>query len=261
MKIIKMATDTTNASMLVPPSFANTLPKFDPKKDNWSHWYERLEIHMEECDVTEEKMKRAVLLKAIGLETYSIVRSLCHPKKPNVVKYDDLITHLKRQYAPPVIVFRERKTFGESAKNENESVVEWHARVRKLACTCEFGTDFDKFVLNQFVCGLSGSIFDRLCEEDETLTMTNALKKAMAFETRERARISSEVNYLHSRQSHQRTNGTNSGQSKKRCSHCGWHTHRSEACKFKDSKCHACGSIGHLKSVCFKSKKIKNRFC
>uniref|UniRef100_A0A1I8M7E8 Uncharacterized protein n=1 Tax=Musca domestica TaxID=7370 RepID=A0A1I8M7E8_MUSDO len=42
------------------------------------------------------------------------------------------------------------------------------------------------------------------------------------------------------------------------CSHCGWRNHKSQACKYKDSKCHSCGKIGHLASVCYNKKRSVN---
>lgn len=42
------------------------------------------------------------------------------------------------------------------------------------------------------------------------------------------------------------------------CEHCGWKNHKSNACKFKKAICHACGTVGHLATVCSKKKNKKS---
>ena len=63
-------------------------------------------------------------------------------------------------------------------------MAEWYARVKTLALSCKFGVSLDAFVLNQFVLGLPNFMFERLCEEDESLTIQTALRKPMILETK-----------------------------------------------------------------------------
>lgn len=44
---------------------------------------------------------------------------------------------------------------------------------------------------------------------------------------------------------------------KKKCNHCGWKTHNSMDCRYKNKSCNACGKKGHLASIC-RSKNDKN---
>lgn len=113
---------------------------------------------------------------------------------------------------------------------------------------------------------------ERLCEEDENMTIQTALRKAIIIETKHANKSSdvagSSVNFVKKNMWSQNrgkvSGGNNSGSSsdvgrcksnyEKRqnipCSHCGWRNHSSQSCKFKESKCHSCGRIGHLASVC-----------
>ncbi|EDX15290.1 GD17991 [Drosophila simulans] len=81
-----------------------------------------------------------------------------------------------------------------STKCENEIDASWYARAKQLAFNCKFG----KFVLNQFIMSLPSAMFERLCEENEHLSLSDALRKAMIMETKITAKRAEEnVNYVH----------------------------------------------------------------
>lgn len=248
----------------------HTMPEFVPDKDNWLLWKERLEIHFDEIECTEEKQKRTVLLKSIGAEAYSVVRSICDPKPPKDITFDELCKLLESQYTPPVIIFYERQKFYSAQKLDGETVTSWFTRVKKLAITCKFGASLDAFVVDKFVCGMTGKIFERLCEEDEKLEPNDALKKAITIEAKIGAKLKtrddseSEVNFIRNRKSNNNNysnstlHGNSTNTEKKACTHCGWKNHSSNFCKFKMAKCHLCSKTGHIKSICKNKQKNVN---
>ncbi|XP_017472497.1 PREDICTED: uncharacterized protein LOC108363609 [Rhagoletis zephyria] len=183
--------------------------------------------------------------------------------------------------------------FHKSTKGSDESISMWYARVKKLALNCKFGEHLNAFVLDQFIMGLPEGIFERLCEEDAHLTLETALRKALIMESKQTSKVNhaeeSNVNYIKRSASnkHIRSSGGDGGTSaerpkgsndrnkkgtcnnkktshvdrgyRKACSHCGWRNLDSYQCKFKNSKCHACGKAGYLASVCYsKSNKAIN---
>lgn len=244
----------------------NAIPEFQQDRDNWDLWKERFEIYLEEIDCDGEKQKVSALLKAIGAEPYAVIHSLCSPKTPRDVPYVELCEYLKGQYTPPTIIFRERKNFYSAEKLDGETVSAWFARVKKLALHCKFGGELDSYVLDKFVCGMKGKFFERLCEEDETIKLSDALKKAIIFEAKiaAQSRITgTEVNFVkRNKESNNNQHNASSSQksftsrnNKKTCSHCGWKNHKSNACKFRTAQCHLCSEIGHLASICKKKKK------
>ncbi|XP_059217655.1 uncharacterized protein LOC131994788 [Stomoxys calcitrans] len=174
--------------------------EFNPNMESWEVWKERLEIHFCEIGCTEDNIKKSILLKSIGAVPYKVLHSLCSPDSPVRKTYDELCVILDTQYTPPTIVFSERKKFHVAVKNDGESVAEWYARVKTLALNCKFGAHLDAFILNQFVMGLPNFMFERLCEEDETLTVQSALRKAMILETKNMAKVAerdqSSVNFV-----------------------------------------------------------------
>ena len=66
--------------------------------------------------------------------------------------------------------------------------------------TCKFGSSLNAFVLNQFVYGLSGKLFERMCEEDETMVLKDAFSKALVTETKLNAKATivgrTDVNFV-----------------------------------------------------------------
>lgn len=192
--------------------------EFNPNVESWEVWKERLEIHFCEIGCTEDNIKKSILLKSIGAVPYKVLHSLCSPDSPVRKTYDELCVILDTQYTPPTIVFSERKKFHVAVKNDGESVAEWYARVKTLALNCKFGAHLDAFILNQFVMGLPNFMFERLCEEDETLTVQSALRKAMILETKNMAKVAerdqSSVNFVNrSKPSRKNGGGGNSGNS------------------------------------------------
>lgn len=244
----------------------------------WKIWSEQLEIHFTELKCEDDSIKRAILLKSLGAETYSTLHSLCDPISPAKKTFKELCQILESHFTPPTIIFSERKKFHTSIREEGESVSEWYARIKKLALNCKFAEHLNIMILDHFIIGLPAPIFERLCEEDESLTLEQARKKAMIMETKlcnKTTREEINVNYVHQseRQSKiyngqnavgmsRRRSSSNSGnshhnvgRSKTACAHCGWRNHEAANCKFKESICFSCRKIGHLASVCKQHNK------
>lgn len=58
------------------------MSEFSPDSQRFDEWRERLEIYFVEIAVSDEKAKRAALLRSIGIEPYSLLRALCDPSRP-----------------------------------------------------------------------------------------------------------------------------------------------------------------------------------
>lgn len=259
----------------------NNIPQFSPRNESWLLWKEKLDIHFAEINCTEENAKKATLLKSIGPIAYETLHNLCSPDAPVLKTFKELCNLLKSHYTPPVIVFRERKSFHTAIQSENETVAEWHARVKKLALSCKFGDSLNAFVLDRFIMGINNKIFERLCEEDEKITIDEALRKALIMEMKLLAKEDDSHNmqvfnvkggkYRNKNYNNQnktvkpnkyegryeKKQPNNQKKTNNACSHCGWRNHNSNECRFKQSKCNFCGKIGHLASVCrFKEKTV-----
>lgn len=163
------------------PSIA--IQEFQPNSDQWILYQERLENYFGAYDIAAEDKRKVTLLNSIGPKAYKLVRDLCSPDTPNTKSYAELCKILKDYYTQPVIAFKERQEFYTLTKTECESSVEWMARVKSCASNCDFAERLANIVLDKFVTGQSGRIFERLCEENHsTLTLTRALELASKYE-------------------------------------------------------------------------------
>lgn len=79
------------------------------------------------------------------------------------------------QYTEPVIVQHSRKLFYSATKTESESGKALRRRLRCLAAKCKFGVNYESVLLDKMVSCQNGRVFDRICEEDETLTLDKAM--------------------------------------------------------------------------------------
>lgn len=130
------------------------IPEFSPNVVPWNECKERIEIHFSEDDVTEDKQKKITLLRSIGNEAYSLIRTLCDPALPSEKTYVQLCEILEQHYMPPVIILRERQNFYAATKDIEEPVTNWYARVKHLALKRKI-SDLDEAVRDKFIIGLS----------------------------------------------------------------------------------------------------------
>lgn len=110
----------------------------------WSLYQERLEQYMMANGIPADRQV-AVLLTVVGAKTYSVLRDLCDPNTPSTKKYAGLVKILNQHYSPKVAAFRKRQEFYLLQQKSQESVNDWHARLKIAASCCKFGgmLDFD----------------------------------------------------------------------------------------------------------------------
>lgn len=152
---------------------ASQIPIFEVD-DKFGLWLERLEMHMVQLKITEDSLKVSTLLRSLSSDAYDIIHSICSPETPSEKKFAELCTLLKTQFTTPVIIFQERKKFYTASMTQSETVSSWFARVKKLSIDCAFGTSLNDIVRDKFVMELPPKIFEKLCEETEKLTLTDA---------------------------------------------------------------------------------------
>jgi hypothetical protein len=164
-------------------SIIGSIPEFIANLDDWNVYEERLEQFFEINDIVDEK-KSAFLISVIGSTTYKILRDLCHPILPKNKPFEELCELLRKQYCPQVAIFRERANFYNAKQLPGENVTSWYGRIKTLSVNCKFGDHLESILLDKFVTGLrSGVIIDRLCEENESITLQQAVDIAINKES------------------------------------------------------------------------------
>ena len=86
------------------------LREFDRTKESFEAYMERLEIFMKANGVNSENQV-AVLLTAIGPETYGLLTNLLTPEKPDASSYEEVVEILNSHLHPKPLVFAERFNF------------------------------------------------------------------------------------------------------------------------------------------------------
>ncbi|XP_048578018.1 uncharacterized protein K02A2.6-like [Nematostella vectensis] len=249
-------------------SVIGQLREFDRQKESFEAYIERLENFMKANGVRKEN-EVAVLLTAIGPETYGLLRNLLTPEKPDTKTYKDLVDILSGHLHPKPLVIAERFNFHNRFRHDSETVADFGAQLKKLSTHCEFGTFQDEALRDRFVCGLRQEAIQRKLLTEKTLTFAKALEIAQSMETAESKSSElkgsgssgsgcvEEVHQLGKKpQKHKKFTQNKGGKPKTACHRCGSAEHDGKSCKYKKYKCDNCGKVGHLKRVC-QSKECK----
>ncbi|XP_062699252.1 uncharacterized protein LOC134284436 [Aedes albopictus] len=134
--------------------------------DSWPLYQERLERFFVAYDLNDEdddERRAAFLLTSVSLEVYQIIKNLYFPDKPECKSFSQLCEVMRQRFTQTVVVFRERSRFFEARQGDNESVVEWATRLKKLAIDCDFGATLNEFIKNMFVVGLRRNFRSFVC--------------------------------------------------------------------------------------------------
>ena len=268
-----------------------SISTFDPSVDRFDTYEELFNYFCVSNDITGEK-KKSAFLTCIGTAAYSKVKDLIIPKKVEESSYEDIVTILSEHYKPSSIEIAEHYKFFKRTQGQGESVMDFLAELKKIAVNCNFGAYLPTALRDQIVCGMTDSKcqHELLCKSD--LTLEIALQHAKAFETVGResqlihadgaaafrvtdrsgqpgsGRWTAPVRTSANRRpdSGQRTaTPQGSGQrtaapqgSGQACWRCG--ARHGGTCRFKDYRCHSCGTIGHLSRCCKQGRDRRANF-
>jgi len=73
---------------------------FDPSKDGWTSYEERLRYYFIANDVAEGAKKHSILLTTCGMPTYKLICSLVQAENLDSTPYKDLVKIVKQHYDP-----------------------------------------------------------------------------------------------------------------------------------------------------------------
>lgn len=259
--------------------------EFNPTTMEWNIYKEKLDSYFISNDIKDDKKMSAFLRTRLDNETYKLLKDLADPKQLFDLEYKELCTFLTSHFGKPVSIFHERREFYDLKEIESETMNEWYGRIKHKASTCKFGKSLDEVLRDKFITGMKeGPILNRLAEEEETITMEDALKLAIKREVT--VKISShEINKLsksyshnknqnqgpryetntnkniHSFKSNEYETNTNknphpfkSNEHKSgstfACFRCGNKNHNAHQCFYKNHICSNCKKRGHISYVC-----------
>ena len=233
-----------------------TIGEFQNAQESWQSYVERLQQYFVANDVRTAEKQRAVLLSAVGGQTYQLIRNLLAPTKPTEVTFAEIVDAVQKHVQPRPSIIVERFNFHSRARRQGEDVSTYVAELRKLSEHCKFGTALNDMLRDRLVCGIVDQRIQRRLLAEPDLTFAKALELAQAAEAAERNTqelvkgtqpSNQQVHNLAGPTERPRREG---GPRSLQCYRCGGSRHKPEQCRFKDSDCHHCGKKGHLAKVC-----------
>ncbi|KAJ8912472.1 hypothetical protein NQ315_014572 [Exocentrus adspersus] len=157
-----------------------TFSEFNGEVDNWQMYSERLAEYFKANDVGEGKQV-AKLLSILSPSTYKLLRDLCFPDLPNKKTFKQLSELLAGHYGHKPVVWHERSMFQDAKQEPGETISQWYARICSLAVDCKYQEEGElkNKLKEKFVTGMiRGRIFNRICEEDATITLEKLVEIA-----------------------------------------------------------------------------------
>ncbi|XP_073963715.1 uncharacterized protein [Choristoneura fumiferana] len=158
---------------------------FDHHKDNWSTYVDRLEQYFVVNDVKEDR-KVALLITALGAESYDLLVTLCTPTKPSQKKYGELVELMSDHLEPGRSILAERYKFRQRKQSANESIADYIADLQRLSKYCDFGNWLNESLRDQLVCGLYNENIRLRLFTEKDLKFSKAKQLAMQMEAAEK---------------------------------------------------------------------------
>ena len=228
--------------------------EFQSAQESWQSYVERLQQYFVANDVKSQEKQRAVLLSAVGAQTYQLIRNLLAPTKPTDVSFAEIVDAMQKHIQPLPSVIVQRFNFHSRARRPGETVSAFVAELRKHSEHCAFRTTLNDMLRDRLVCGILDQRIQRRLLAEPDLSFDKALELSVAAEAAERN--TRELDQGMKPPSVHKLAGSGErpcrggrAQSSQKCYRCGGE-HKQEMCRFKDSTYHHCGKRGHIAKVC-----------
>ena len=156
---------------------------FDPTQEEWGEYTERLVYYFTANVITSQTKQRAVLLNAVGLSTYRLLKTLASPAQVTDLTFEQIVERAKKHFNPKPSPIVKRFEFNTRQQDEGESVAVFVAELRKIAQYCDYGDVLSDMLRDRVVCGLANKAVQRRLLQEPTLTFEKALEVALAAET------------------------------------------------------------------------------
>ena len=78
----------------------STLREFNPTREDWTSYAERLELYFTANDIVTEKKQQSILLSVCGAETYRLIRNPVASTKPTEIFFAELVNIVKHHHQP-----------------------------------------------------------------------------------------------------------------------------------------------------------------
>ncbi|KII61981.1 Transposon Ty3-G Gag-Pol polyprotein [Thelohanellus kitauei] len=242
--------------------------KFDPYKpevEKLNIYFSRFELACDIYGVKSMEDMRALFIRNVGGETYSVIADNFDITGLKKVSFMDIKEFLQDYFIAKTSFLLERFNFHKRERKDDESFSTYAHELKRAAKNCRFGNSLEERLRDQFVVGLrhkriQEELFARI-ESPETL-FSDILKISTSLESAEKDRAKldpvGEQNICAVKQQGSKDIQDNQPKTKI-CRRCGENWHQSwDACKAVNKLCGYCGTMGHFSKVCLKRKRNNN---
>ena len=127
------------------------LGEYDPSKEDWKCYTERLQLYFTANDVDDATKPRAILLSQCGSSTYQLIRNLLTPAKLTDKSFKDIIALVHNHYQPRPSVIVNCYQFHSRSRKEGESITAYVAELKRLSENCSFGDSLKDMLRDRLV--------------------------------------------------------------------------------------------------------------
>ena len=241
------------------------ISQFDPHSDpsslaqRWKDWLQRFKRSLVAFDVKSKSRQRALLLYLAGPEVEKIFATL--PETGEDSDYEKAEEKLTAYFSPKKNTLYERYVFRQACQEQNETIDQFHTRLRHLSATCDF-KDADEEIKTQLVEHCTSSRVRRKAFREE-VSLGDLLTYARSLEVSDRhtkeveKTIKDTVNYHSDRKDHRLQRSKPKSQVCFKCG--GFYPHKDKPCPAIGKECRKCSRVGHFQKMCLSKKEFSTR--
>ena len=209
----------------------------------WSLWMEQFDNYLRALNITNEGRRRALLLYQVGDDVFKIFKTLSDTGEDN--DDDAAVAALTKYFGPAKNTLYQTSLFRQVSQREDETIDEFHTRLRQLAKHCHFH-DEDIEIKLQIVCNRKSSRLRKKALREPDLKLQDMIIEGRKSETSSAQASGMETKSTEESQVNMVQKGART------CYNCGFRYPLSESrpCPAKDQNCNKCGEKGNFSRVC-----------
>ena len=220
------------------------VPEFNPDVEvgaslatRWRKWLMDFEMFIAASGITNNARKRALLLYQAGSRIRDIFAQL--PDTGEANDFDTAKDRLTQHFQPQKNVRYDVYVFRKAFQQKDETLDQYHTRLRALAEPCEFNNlDFE--LEEQIIIGGTSTRIRKQALRDPSYDL-----KAMLLDGRR-----DEISKFQSAEIEGKEQMSKLSTKPKSCQNCGGPTPHQNACPAQGKECHKCGKMNHFAKFC-----------
>ncbi len=253
VQVVQMAQSVTIQPM---PEFRPDAKVGASLATRWINWQSDFEMFLTASGITDAKRKRALLLYQAGPRVREIFKQLTDTGNDD--DYEVAKAKLKEYFDPQKNRRYEVYRFRQAMENPDETLDEYHTRLRTMSATCEFN-DVEFEIEQQIIIGGTSSKIRKRALRDPKFDL-----KSMLLEGRRDEQSSYQIKEIESKEPTEANTNKLDGKSTKTeaktCHYCGREYPHVGQCPAKGQTCRTCGKTNHFARVCqSKTKQVTQK--